>query len=160
MPHPPVAEAGPVRSKATRKAQRQAKRITDAPRCLEKRLQFLERKWGRLPGLGLGGTCRKRKPDSAKVPIISDSKATPSGSFSSRQFRRIGIGEDLEMIGVSDLLASIHVNEHGHRYPLIGPCGNRNERRPQLGGTGLGPLVLNALILYRLCLTRLAAVRS
>src|SRR4051812_22043044 len=31
--------------------------------------------------------------------------------------RRIGIREDLEMIGVSDLLARIHVNEHGHRYP-------------------------------------------
>jgi hypothetical protein len=30
--------------------------------------------------------------------------------------RRIGIGEDLEVIGVPDLLARIHVNEHSHGW--------------------------------------------
>src|SRR4051794_20585752 len=129
MPHPPVAEAGPVRAKATRKAQRQAKRITDAPRCLEKRPQFLERKLGPpSPGLGLGGTCRKRKPDSGKSSYHLGLKGDAFGLvFLEPGVRRIGIREDLEMIEVSDLLASIHINEHGHRYPLIGPCENRNE---------------------------------
>ena len=80
--------------------------------------------------------------------------------FRKPRLRGVDINGDLEMLGVPDLLARIHVDQHGHWYPSIGPCGNRNERRPQLGGTGLGPLVLNALILYRLYLTRIPAVRS
>ena len=30
--------------------------------------------------------------------------------------RGIGIRKDLEVIGVSDLLARIHVDQHGHRW--------------------------------------------
>ena len=45
----------------------------------------------------------------------SYSNATPSGSFSSNQVSAAsGIRKDLEVIGVSDLLARIHVDQHGH----------------------------------------------
>jgi hypothetical protein len=45
----------------------------------------------------------------------SYSKATPSGSFSSNHvFRGVGVREHLQMLGVTDLLAGVDVDEDCH----------------------------------------------
>jgi hypothetical protein len=47
---------------------------------------------------------------------ISRSKATTSGSFSASHVSAASkFCKDLEMVGVADWLACIHINEHGHR---------------------------------------------
>jgi len=81
--------------------------------------QLLERKLGPpSPGLGLGGTCRKRKPDSfSRQKFLSPRTQTlgpPGRSPQARASAASASPEDLEVIGVSDLLARIHVDRHGH----------------------------------------------
>ena len=76
--------------------------------------------------------------------ITSYSKATPSGSFSANQVSAASaFAKTLEVFWVSDLLARIHIDEHGHCW-ILSDAAMRSG--PSLwDGYALGPLTSEGL---------------
>jgi hypothetical protein len=111
-PHPPAPHTGPTRAKLTKKAPKQAKRIIgSAPNGLDPR----------------GSNWRREYCSSALIQAAAGLRAYHlilKGNAFGIVFRKPGccrlkFCEELEVVGVSNLLARIHVYQHTHGDPRL-----------------------------------------